>query len=178
LNATLKALQEAIAAVTELRIFDLDSFEDHPAYKALARAQRYIKACHNTFGLGDWNQKELLIADAVRKDKERMERFNRLIETRPTLTSRERAGQIELTVFVYERSTSKAIHQTTFPVEGPTRLLAVRWTVAAALEESHRRRARQSGSFLLLPDDTACELLESVSQLAGSSKKCALRFLV
>lgn len=51
LNVTLKALQEAVAAVTELRIFNLDNFEDHPAYKALARAQRYIKSCHNTFGV-------------------------------------------------------------------------------------------------------------------------------
>jgi hypothetical protein len=31
--------------------------------------------------LGDWNQKELLIADAVRKDKERMDWFNKLLET-------------------------------------------------------------------------------------------------
>ena len=51
LNVTLKALQEAIAAVTELKIFNLDNFEDHPAYKALVRAQRYIKTCHNTFGV-------------------------------------------------------------------------------------------------------------------------------
>lgn len=156
-------------------MFDLDNFEDHPAYKALARAQRYIKTCYNTFGLGDWNQKEMLIADAVRTDKEHMDLFNKLLETRLPLT---RAEQIELTVVVYERSTSRPIYQTTFPVEGSTRLSAVLWTVAGALEESHRRRARQSGSFLLLPDETARELHESVSQLAGSSKKCALRLLV
>ena len=51
LNVALKALQEAVAAVTELRIFDLDNFEDHPAYQALAKAQGYIKTCHNTFGV-------------------------------------------------------------------------------------------------------------------------------
>ena len=63
-------------------------------------------------------------------------------------------------------------------VEESTRLGAVRWTVAGSLEEPHRNRARQSGSFLLLPGGTTCELHESISELAGSKKKCTLRFLV
>ncbi|KAI9449356.1 hypothetical protein BJY52DRAFT_253062 [Lactarius psammicola] len=178
LNATIKALEEASAAVKELKIFNLDNFEDHPAYKALTRAQTHIKTCYSTFGLGDWSKKELLIGDAERKDKERMDWINRLLETRPSLTSQGGAEQIELTVVVYDRSTSGSVHQTTFPVEGSTRLSAVRWTVAGALAESLIKRARQSGEFLLLPDDTECKLHDPVSQHAGSRKKCALRLIV
>ena len=51
LRDTLCGLQEAVMAVTELKIFNLVSFEDHPAYKSLARAQTRIKACHKSFGV-------------------------------------------------------------------------------------------------------------------------------
>ena len=51
LNVTLDGLQEAVAAVTELKIFNLASFEDHPAYRTLAKAQTRIKACHKFFGV-------------------------------------------------------------------------------------------------------------------------------
>jgi hypothetical protein len=51
LQDTLIGLQEAVAAVTELKIFNLISFEDHSAYKTLARAQTRIKACHKSFGV-------------------------------------------------------------------------------------------------------------------------------
>jgi hypothetical protein len=51
LQDTLTGLQEAVAAVTELKIFNLVSFEDHYAYKTLARAQTRIKACHKSFGV-------------------------------------------------------------------------------------------------------------------------------
>jgi hypothetical protein len=62
-------------------------------------------------------------------------------------------------------------------VEGSVRLSAVRWTVAGALEESTRKRVRQGGEFWLLPD-TLCKLHDSISLLAGSSKKLSLRLLV
>jgi hypothetical protein len=45
------------------------------------------------------------------------------------------------------------------------------------MEESLRRRVRQSGEFLLLPD-SLCKLHDSVSQLAGNIKKLALRLMV
>ena len=51
LHDTLDGLQEAVAAVTELKTFNLASFEDYPAYIALARAQTRIKACHKSFGV-------------------------------------------------------------------------------------------------------------------------------
>jgi hypothetical protein len=51
LQDTLSGLQEAVAAVTELKIFNLVGFEDHPAYGTLARAQTRIKACHKSFGV-------------------------------------------------------------------------------------------------------------------------------
>ncbi|KAH8990442.1 hypothetical protein EDB86DRAFT_3080426 [Lactarius hatsudake] len=182
LNATLKALQEAIAAVAELKTFNLDNFEDHPAYKALTRAQRSVKKCHNTFALGDWSQEELLIADAIRKDKERMDWLNRLLQTRPPLASQGKVEQIELTVAVYDGSTSESksnhVHQSTFLVEGSTRLSAVRWTVAGALAEPLRKRARQGGEFRLVSEDTECELHDTVSQVAGSKKKYTLRLIV
>ncbi|KAH8990437.1 hypothetical protein EDB86DRAFT_2939418 [Lactarius hatsudake] len=95
LDVTLDGLQDAVAAVTELKMFNL------------------AKACHKSFGLGDWNQWELFIVDAIRKDKDRMDRLNRLLETRPPLTSQERVGQFELTVEVYDRSTLTVVHQTT-----------------------------------------------------------------
>ncbi|KAH9017890.1 hypothetical protein EDB84DRAFT_1442629 [Lactarius hengduanensis] len=180
LNATLKALQEAIAAVAELKTFNLDNFEDHPAYKALTRAQKYVRKCHNTFALGDWSQVELLIADAIRKDKERMDWLNRLLQTRPPLASQVKVEQIELTVAVYDGSTSKSnhVHQTTFLVEGSTRLSAVRWTVAGALAEPLRKRARLGGEFRLVSEDTECELHDTVSQVAGSKKKYTLKLIV
>ncbi|KAH9018604.1 hypothetical protein EDB85DRAFT_2199075, partial [Lactarius pseudohatsudake] len=171
LEVTLNGLQDAVAAVTELKMFNLASFEDHPAYRTLARAQTRIRACHKSFG---W---ELFIVDAIRKDKERMDRLNRLLETRPPLTSQERVGPFELTVEVYDRSTLAVVHQTTYSVEGSTRLSAVRWTIAGALEESVRKHARQNGEFWLLPD-ALCKLHDSVSQLAGSSKRLSLRLII
>ncbi len=51
MDATLNGLQEAVAAVTELKIFNMIDFEDHPAYRTLATAQARIKACHKTFGV-------------------------------------------------------------------------------------------------------------------------------
>ncbi|KAH9169941.1 hypothetical protein EDB89DRAFT_1364233 [Lactarius sanguifluus] len=177
LDVTLNGLQDAVAAVTELKMFNLASFEDHPAYRALARAQARIRACHKSFGLGDWNQWELFIVDAIRKDKERMDRLNKLLETRPPLTSQERVGQFELTVEVYDRSTLTVVHQTTYSMEGSTRLSAVRWTIAGALEESLRKHARQNGEFWLLPD-ALCKLHDSISQLAGSSKRLSLRLII
>ncbi len=48
LNATLNGLQEAVDAVTELKIVNITNLEDHPTYRtALAR----IKACHKAFGV-------------------------------------------------------------------------------------------------------------------------------
>jgi len=177
LNVTFDGLQEAVAAVTELKIFNLANFEDHPAYRTLARAQTRIRASHKSFGLDDWSQWELFLADAIKKDKERMGRLNRLLETRPSLTNQEVAQQIELTVDVFDRSTSILLRQTTFYVEGSTRLGAVRWTIAGPFEESLRKRVRQGGEFWLLPDNL-CKLHDSISQLAGFSKKLSLRFII
>jgi len=178
LRDTLDGLQEAVAAVTELKIFNLASFEDYPAYRALARAQTRIKACHKAFGLADWSQWELFVVDAIRKDKERMARLNQLLETRPPLISPESAEQVELTVELFNRSTSTVLYGTTLFVEGSTRLSAVRWslTVGGPLEESLTRRMRQGGEFWLLPD-TLCKLHDSISQLAGPSKRLSLRLI-
>ncbi|KAI0247266.1 hypothetical protein BJV78DRAFT_1157321 [Lactifluus subvellereus] len=75
-NETLKALKEAVAAVTELKIVDTVDFEDHPAFKALVVAQRVFQrfrrtsrfCCAKYYFLstsgaqlnGDWNEKEQL----------------------------------------------------------------------------------------------------------------------
>jgi hypothetical protein len=64
------------------------------------------------------------------------------------------------------------------PVEGSTRLSAVRWIVAGALEESARRRARQRGEFMLVSSNTACDLHETVSQYTGPNRKCALQLTI
>jgi hypothetical protein len=61
-------------------------------------------------------------------------------------------------------------------VEGSTRLSAVRWTVGGVLEESLRRRVRQSGEFWL--SDTLCKLHDSVLQLASYNKRLSLRLMV
>jgi hypothetical protein len=165
--------------------------------------------------LDDWSQWELFIVDAIRKDKERMGRLNKLLENvsgfaaffpllmclmmsiqRPSLTSQEIAEQVQLTVDVYDRSTSTVLHQTTCKsqvvpsplivftimrglvyMEGSTRLGAVRWTIAGTFEESLRKRVRQSGEFWLL-SDAVCKLHDSISQLAGSSKRLSLRLIV
>ena len=118
---------------------------------------------------------------------------------RPPLTNQENVEQIELTVEIFHALTEAPtlLHQTAckFPVvplasecvhspvirylvsvEGSVRLSAVRWTVGGALEESLKRRVRQDGVFWLLPD-TLCKLHDSISQLAGSSKKLSLRLL-
>ncbi|KAI9449587.1 hypothetical protein BJY52DRAFT_1227701 [Lactarius psammicola] len=89
IERTLKAL-EASAAVKELKIFNLDNFEDHPAYKALT-GRTHIKRVTVPLGLAIG---------------------------RPSLTSQGGAEQIELTVVVYDRSTSGSVHQTTFPSKG------------------------------------------------------------
>ena len=65
------------------------------------------------------------------------------------------------------------------PVDGSTRLSVVRWTVAGSLEESPRKgRAHQSGEFVLLPDETPCDLQESISKFAGSGRRCSLRLII
>jgi hypothetical protein len=109
-------------------------------------------------------------------------------------SSPERAEQIELTVLVYDTSYSRPIYKdmckSSFvpapvivfnhdallvPVEASTRLSAVRWIVAGALEESPRRRARQSGEFVLVSSNTTCDLHETVAQYTGPNRKCALQ---
>jgi hypothetical protein len=45
-------LKEVVAAVTELKIFDIVNFEDHAAYKALGVAEYHIKNCFAAFGVG------------------------------------------------------------------------------------------------------------------------------
>ena len=47
LNATLEGLEEAVATVTELKIFNLDDLEYHPAYQALEKAHAPIQMCHD-----------------------------------------------------------------------------------------------------------------------------------
>ena len=106
-------------------------------------------------------------------------------------------NQIELTVYIYEPTVGN-VYQITcktpgrlcatdcfnrdeplVPVEGSTRLSVVRWTVAGALEQSPRKqRAHQSGEFVLLPDDTPCDLRQSISQFAGSGRRCSLRLTI
>jgi hypothetical protein len=54
----------------------------------------------------------------------------------------------------------------------------VRWTVAGALDEQAAKRARQSGEFLLSPDDKRCELNSSVAEFANSSNECAFKLVV
>lgn len=179
LTATLNGLRKAVDAVTELRIFNLDNFEDHPAYESLQDAHASIRKCHDRFREpGGWSKWDLFIADAIRKDKERMGQLNKLIETRPPLTNQERAEQIELTVLVYDTSSSRPIYKDMFPVEGSTRLSAVRWIVAGALEELARRRARQRGEFMLVSSNTTCDLHETVSQYTGPNRKCALQLTI
>ncbi|KAH9007399.1 hypothetical protein EDB84DRAFT_1572927 [Lactarius hengduanensis] len=182
LNATFKALQEAIAAVAELKTFNLEIIsKTTPLTKPVqGRRDTSESVTIPLRCLGDWSQEELLIADAIRKDKERMDWLNRLLQTRPPLASQVKVEQIELTVAVYDGSTSKSnhVHQTTFLVEGSTRLSAVRWTVAGALAEQLRKRARLGGEFRLVSEDTECELHDTVSQVAGSKKKYTLKLIV
>jgi hypothetical protein len=47
LNATLKGLEEVVATATELKIYNLDDLEFHPAYQTLEKARAPIKACHD-----------------------------------------------------------------------------------------------------------------------------------
>ena len=61
-------------------------------------------------------------------------------------------------------------------VDRATRLGAVRWTIAGPFEESIRKRVRQTGQFWIR-QDTPCKLHESISQLAGSSRKLALSLI-
>jgi hypothetical protein len=79
---------------------------------------------------GDWNEREQLISDAVRKDKERMEKLNEALATvskiecfpcmcltelmqRPPLTVLERPAQIKVTVAVVDRSTAGLVGHVT-----------------------------------------------------------------
>lgn len=50
-DEALKALQAAVGAVTELKIFDLAKFEDHAARKAINKAKEKIKTSYDTFGV-------------------------------------------------------------------------------------------------------------------------------
>jgi hypothetical protein len=176
LNATLKGLEEAVATATELKIYNLDDLEYHPAYQTLEKARAPIKTCHDRlFELPKWNQWEVFISDAIQKDKDRMSQLNKILEKRPSPTTQ---NQIELTVYVFEPTSLGNVYQTTFPVEGSTRLSAVRWTVAGALDESLRKRARQRGEFVLPPNDTPCDLHEALSQFAGSNRRCTLRLII
>ena len=51
LNATLKGVNDAVDAVTELKIFDLNNFEGHPAYQTLDEAREHIKKCHDSLSI-------------------------------------------------------------------------------------------------------------------------------
>lgn len=42
-------MQQVAEAVTELKIFDMAEFEDHPAHKALDEAKADINACFAAF---------------------------------------------------------------------------------------------------------------------------------
>ena len=116
---------------------------------------------------------------------------------RPSLTVQEIAEQIDLTIGVYDTSSARFVHNTTcksqvvpaplliltkdsvlVSVEGSTRLSAVRWTIAGSLEEPLRGRVRQDGQFVIHQDSTPCDLHETVSQCAGSSRKCMLRLTI
>ena len=66
----------------------------------------------------------------------------------------------------------------TVSVEGSALLSAVRWTVAGALDPAFARIARQTGQFLLSPENKAVELNRTVSEFANSSNECAFKFLV
>ena len=48
LDATLKGVKEAVDAVTELKIFDLNNFEGHGAYQTLEESHEHIKKCHDS----------------------------------------------------------------------------------------------------------------------------------
>ncbi|KAH9992152.1 hypothetical protein BJV77DRAFT_1003788 [Russula vinacea] len=101
-DEALKALTQVVAAVTELKIFDLARLEEHPASKALRDVKEPIKTCFNSFGLGDsWAEKEQLFSDAVAKDRKRMEDLNRLLTKRPPLTLQEKAALVKVTVDIY-----------------------------------------------------------------------------
>jgi len=179
-DETLKALKEVVAAVTELKIFDTINFEDHIAYKALGVAEYHIKNCFAAFGLdGIWIEKEKLIAQAVKKDKDRMDELNKLLATRPPLTLQERAAQVKVTVTVYYQSeeVEGVVSNLIVNVEGSARLHAVRWTVARELDEQLARRARQTGEFLLSRDDQPCDLNSSVSEIA-TGNECSLKLIV
>ncbi|KAI0300712.1 hypothetical protein B0F90DRAFT_1817465 [Multifurca ochricompacta] len=175
------SLKEAAAAVTELRTVDTENLEEHAAYKALVVAQNRIKICFSAFGLeDDWSAKELLLSDAVTKDKERMDELNKALRTRPPLTTQERAAQAKVTVAVYEKTTPEpqAVHEVTFDVESSARLSAVRWTVAGGLPKQLARRARQEGEFLFGPEDEHRDLHTALSALIDSSNKCKLKLIV
>jgi len=184
-DETFNALNKVIAAVTELKIFDTTNLEDHAASQALAVAIGQIRACYAAFGLDDsWSEKEQLLADAVKKDKARMEELNKRLATRPPLTIQERAAQVKVFVSVYyqsgEAESPVPVGEVPLEVEGSARLRALRWTVAGSLEEQQLARpARQNGKFLLAPDDKPCELHRSVSELlTDSSNECALKLIV
>jgi len=180
-DETLKALKVVVAAVAELKIFDTSNLEDNAAYKALLVAQDHIRGCFAAFGLeGIWSEKERLIADAVRKDKERMDELNKLLETRPPLTIRERAAQVKVTATVcYPSEEGEGVAGNVIvSAEGSALLSAVRWTVAGALDPAFARIARQTGEFILLPEDKTVELNRTVSEFANSSNECTFKFLV
>jgi hypothetical protein len=81
LNATLKGLEEAVATATELKIYNLDDLEYHPAFQTLEKARAHIKTCHDKlFELAKWNQWEVFITDAIKKDMERMSQLNKILE--------------------------------------------------------------------------------------------------
>jgi len=44
-------LKGVVAAVTELKIYDITNLEDHAAYKGLVEAQSHIKGCFTAFGV-------------------------------------------------------------------------------------------------------------------------------
>lgn len=67
-------------------------------------------------------------------------------------------------------------------VESSACLRALRWSVAGGLNEQLGRRARQSGEFLLSPEDRPCELHRTVSEFlttdASGNNECAFKFVV
>ncbi|KAI9439116.1 hypothetical protein H4582DRAFT_117595 [Lactarius indigo] len=176
-NETLTVLHAAINAVTQLSVFNLTDFESNSTVQEFERVESVIKESFTSFGLSEeWSKKENVRKEAWEKDKSRMEQLNKVLN-KPQSTS---ATVMKVNISIRENSPDgRELCNTTVSEEITTRLLALRWTVATALQSpDDAKRARTGGSFYKSTNNEIVELQNTIKEVSEANGEVNLKLVL
>ncbi|KAI0067848.1 hypothetical protein BV25DRAFT_1911714 [Artomyces pyxidatus] len=170
-DETITALKAGIAAVSEIRTFDDNALETNDARVAFDAAKERIKECFAHFGLESmWADNEAQLTAALEKDRTRMNQVNEKFATRPPRNASDSSGLIQVNIKVCEQSpTGRLVLETSLGVEPITRLRAVRWSAAKALETDDFARALRQSEFQRMGANqafAACRLNDAIGDIS------------